>query len=182
MDTGDTGIVDPGDVVPQEFGGDRGLLRNGDVAGTGGDDGDLPDGFLRGTGSDDAYTADGVVLQGDELGDGIRLLPVDTGDHHRPHTPFRHDAGDGDYLLGGLPGTVDDLGDTLADTAVEVHLRESQVLEGFQTESQHGVVHREVTLGEVRQYGSDHMFLHFNSLQICCNKKLIKGLTSWEDY
>ena len=67
------------------------------------------------------------------------------------------DAGD---LLRGLPGSVDHLGNSLAEPAVVVYLGVAQILKGLQLQLQHGLLHGEAAVLHLAENGFGFFVAH----------------------
>ena len=151
MESGHAHVVDDIDLGPHDLGGDAGLFRHGDVAGSRRDDRDPPPQLRRRLLHDRNRACAFVVFRRRMLPfHRLKYLPgrarrqdVSPGAHQRPH--------DADDLFRGLPRAKHRLRKTAPKRPVMVHLRKTHVLEREELECLQDVVLGELSLAQSAQ-------------------------------
>ena len=124
-------VVQTHHAAAQGLGGDRRLLRHGDVAGSAGADHHVARAVRLRHRPRDADAADRAVVQRMAAHHDFGLLRIQSGDQRGALARGLHAVQDAADLLGGLALAVDHLGRALAQRAVVVHLGVTDVRKGL---------------------------------------------------
>ena len=165
MNPGNPDVVEADYLIPQHLGGDSCFFGHRNVACSARSDDHFADSGGSGHYTDDTGARQLVIIQRSDptqtLPDEVRDLLRDPGDQNGLLTVLEHGLRDPEDVFLRFPRTVDDLGNTLSDAAMHVHLGIfSDFLDRFHLQLQRGVVGRDFTFGYLLKQLVQFRFIH----------------------